>query len=150
MKDSVNTVLKNYSPMDKGSLIPILQDVQKEEGYISPEAVGKISRHLRISGNHIFGVATFYSQFKFIPPGKHSIKICLGTACHVRGGDFLLTALKSELGIEPGETTEDKRFDLERVACLGCCALAPVVQIDNDIHGRLSVIKLKEALKNYE
>lgn len=150
MKDSVSSVLKNYKTREKGDLIPILQDVQKMDGYITPGTIEKISRHLRISGNHIFGVATFYSQFRFVPPGRHSINICLGTACHVRGGDFLLTALKNELGIEPGESTEDNRFDLERVACLGCCALAPVVQIDDDIHGRLSVIKLKKALNDYE
>ncbi|MCK4638555.1 MAG: NAD(P)H-dependent oxidoreductase subunit E, partial [Bacteroidales bacterium] len=98
----------------------------------------------------IYGIATFYSQFRFNPPGRHSIKICLGTACHVQGGDFILKALQAEIGISPGETTDDMRFDLGRVACLGCCALAPVVMIDNKIHSRMSVIKLKELLNKYE
>jgi NADH-quinone oxidoreductase subunit E len=105
---------------------------------------------LRVSRSYIFGVATFYSQFKFNPPGRHSIRICLGTACHVQGGDFLLNALTSELDITTGETTEDGKFDLDRVACLGCCALAPVVKIDNTIHSRMSVVKLKEILDGYE
>ena len=150
MKDAIESILDNYNTNDKGSLIPILQSVQKEEGYISSSAVNKISKYLRISGSHIFGVASFYSQFKFNPPGRNSIKLCLGTACHVQGGDFLLKAIQSEIGISPGETTEDQRFDLERVACLGCCAIAPVLMINNKIHSRMSVIRLKEVLDQYE
>lgn len=131
-------------------LIPILQDVQKEFGYIAPESVRHISRYLRISENQIFGVSSFYAQFRFTTPGRHSIKVCLGTACHVRGGATLLEMLERELGIRCGETTPDKRFDLERVACLGCCALSPVVQIDADIYSRMTVNKLSELLKQYE
>jgi len=150
MEQLVKTQEPSAPAEDRSSLIPLLQQAQKEEGYISPTAVRKISRRLRVSKSHIFGVASFYSQFRFNPPGRHSIKICLGTACHVRGGDFILKALEAEIGIVPGETTPDKRFDLERVACLGCCALAPVVQIDNEIHSRMSVIKLREVLAKYE
>jgi NADH-quinone oxidoreductase subunit E len=150
MKGSIIKTLKNYPPGDVDNLIPILQQFQNLEGYVSPEAIGKISSHLRISRSRIFGVASFYSQFRFTPPGRHSIKICLGTACHVQGGDFLLNALQLEIGIEPGHTTEDGRFDLERVACLGCCALAPVMMVDDKIHSRMSVIKLKQVLAAYE
>jgi NADH-quinone oxidoreductase E subunit len=150
MADSIQLIIENYAPRDKSNLIKILQEVQREEGYITPEAVNKISSHLRISRSQIYGVASFYAQFKFNPPGRHSIKICLGTACHVQGGDFLLNALKSEIGISPNETTEDGRFDLERVACLGCCALAPVIMVDATIHSNMSVIKLKEILSKYE
>ncbi len=150
MVDSIHSILDKFEPGDKSSLIPILQDVQKENGYITSEAVDQISAHLLISRSQIFGVASFYSQFKFNPPGRHSIKICLGTACHVQGGDFLLNALKSEIGISPNETTEDGRFDLERVACLGCCALAPVVMIDGIIYSNMSVVKLKELLSKHE
>jgi len=150
MTDSIHSILDKFEPGDKSSLIPILQDVQKENGYITAEAVDHISAHLLISRSHIFGVASFYSQFKFNPPGRHSIKICLGTACHVQGGDFLLNALRSEIGISPNETTEDGRFDLERVACLGCCALAPVVMIDDIIYSNMSVVKLKELLSKHE
>ena len=150
MDDSFKVILYRYPERDPGSLIPILQAIQKKEGYISPEAVERTSSYLRLSRSTIFGVASFYSQFKFNPPGRHSIKICLGTACHVQGGDFLLSALKLETGIEPGQTSADRRFDMERVACLGCCALAPVMMIDRNIHSRMSVLKLREILKQYE
>ena len=132
------------------NLIPILQQVQSKQGFISPEAVRQIAKNLRISRSRIFGVASFYSQFRFNPPGRHSIKICLGSACHVQGGDFLLNALQLEIGIQPGQTTEDGRFDLERLACLGCCALAPVMMVNKDIHSQISVTKLKDVLRKYE
>ncbi len=150
MADSIQSIVENFAARDKSNLIKILQEVQRSEGYITPEAVNKISNHLWISRSQIFGVASFYAQFKFNPPGRHSIKICLGTACHVQGGDFLLNALKSEIGISTNETTEDGRFDLARVACLGCCALAPVIMIDETIYSNMSVIKLKETLGKYE
>lgn len=150
MKDTINSNIENYPGKDVGNLIPILQAVQSEEGYISSGAVKIISKKLRISRSQIYGVATFYTQFKFNPPGRHNIKICLGTACHVQGGDFILNALSRETGIIPGETTEDRRFDMERVACLGCCAIAPVIKVDKDIHARMAVIKLKEMLNKYE
>jgi len=150
MSDSIPQIIQKYESKNKGNLIQILQEVQRAEGYIPGEAVDHISSHLWISRSEIFGVASFYSQFKFNPPGRHSIKICLGTACHVQGGDFLLNALKSEIGISPNETTEDGRFDLERVACLGCCAIAPVLMVDDIIFSNVTVIKLKETLNQYE
>ena len=134
----------------KDELIPLLQSIQEKNGYLSPEIIKAIARFTNVAVSQVYGVATFYSQFKFNPPGRHSIKICLGTACHVQGGDFILSALQMEIGIAPGSTTEDGRFDLERVACLGCCAIAPVMMVDNDIHSRLSVIKLRQILSNYE
>jgi NADH-quinone oxidoreductase subunit E len=134
----------------EGDLIPILQRVQEKQGYISEDAIGHISRFLKISENQIYGVASFYSQFRFTEPGRNSIKVCLGTACHVRGGQILLDAVQRELDISPGETTADGRFDVQRVACLGCCALAPVLQINDDIYSRMTVIRLKEILQNYE
>lgn len=133
----------------EGDLIPLLQRVQERKGYVSTEAIEEISRFLRISENQIFGVASFYSQFRFTPPGRHHIRICLGTACHVRGGQVLVDALQRTLEIAPGQTTEDRRFDLERVACLGCCALAPVMQVDDDIYSRMTVIRLAEILERY-
>ncbi len=135
---------------EEGELIPILQRVQKEFGYISEDAVRNIAPFLRISENQIYGVASFYSQFRFTAPGRNSIKVCLGTACHVRGGQILSDAIGRELDVLPGQTTEDRRFDFQRVACLGCCALAPVVQINDDIHSRMTVIRLKETLNKYE
>jgi NADH-quinone oxidoreductase subunit E len=150
MEHQMIRIIEKYPPRDRGFLIQILQDIQRTEGYIAVDAVDAISKHLWISRSEVFGVASFYSQFKFNPPGRHSIRICLGTACHVQGGDFLLSALRAEIGIGPNETTPDGRFDLERVACLGCCALAPVVMIDEEIHSNMSVIKLKETLAGYE
>lgn len=135
---------------DPGNLIPLLQRVQQEVGYISEESVAEISRHLKCSENEIYGVATFYSQFRFNAPGRNSIRICLGTACHVRGGQNLAEALQREIGIAPGETTADGRFDLDRVACLGCCALAPVVQVNGDIYGQMTINRLRKILDQYE
>ena len=144
MAGSIISIINKYAAGDKSNLISILQDVQKKEGYITRQAVNKISGHLRLSRSQVYGVASFYSQFKFNPPGRNSIKICLGTACHVQGGDFLLNALHAEIGISPNETTEDGKFDLERVACLGCCALAPVIMVNDVIFSNMSVVKMKE------
>jgi len=134
----------------KGAVVPVLQEIQAKEGYISREAVEVMSRELGISENEIYGVATFYAQFRFEKPGRHTLKVCLGTACHVRGGQILCEAVERELGVVPGQTTDDERFDLQRVACLGCCALAPVLQIADDIHARMNVTRLKAVLARYE
>jgi NADH-quinone oxidoreductase subunit E len=149
MSELIESILGKHS-RKSDELIPILQGVQREFGYISPESLEKISRFLRISQNQVFGVSSFYAQFRFTVPGRHSIKVCLGTACHVKGGATLLEMLERELHINCGETTPDRRFDLERVACLGCCALSPVVQIDKDIYSRMTVNRLTELLKAYE
>ena len=149
MPETVNVILVKHSRKPE-NLIPILQDVQKELGYISPESVKDISRYLRISENQIFGVSSFYAQFRFTKPGRHSLRVCLGTACHVRGGATVLDTLENVLEVKCGETTQDARFDVERVACLGCCALSPVVQIDKRIYSRVAVNKLSELLKFYE
>ncbi len=134
---------------ERGTLIPVLQKVQESFGYLSQEAVSQIAKFLKVSESEIFGVASFYAQFRFTRPGEHSVKVCLGTACHVRGGVRILETLQRELGIEPGGTTEDYRFSLERVACFGSCALAPVAVIDDKVHGRLTTTKAKEILGQY-
>lgn len=134
----------------ESNLIPLLQKVQQEEGYLSPESIRAISRFLHVSENRIYGVATFYSQFRFNPPGRHTIKICLGTACHVQGGEVLREALVRELFLTPGGITPDRRFDLQQVACLGCCALAPVMLVDEDIHGKVTPGQLMDILSRYE
>jgi NADH-quinone oxidoreductase subunit E len=135
---------------ERASLIPILQDVQDRFGYLSEEAVDELARLIGASPNEIYGVATFYAQFRFRPPGEHTIQVCLGTACHVRGGEQILEEVKRRLGIGPGETTADGKFDLERVACLGCCALAPVVAIDGKVHARMTVKKTSSTLSQYK
>jgi NADH-quinone oxidoreductase subunit E len=131
---------------ERADLIPVLQAVQNALGYLSEESIHKISRWLKISENEIFGVATFYAQFRFTQPGEHHIKVCLGTACHVKGGEQMLEVLRRRLMINPGETTADGKYDLERVACLGCCALAPVVNLDKKIFAQMSVLKLQGIL----
>lgn len=135
---------------EEGEIIPLLQRAQEKLGYISEEAIEQISKFLKISENQVYGIASFYSQFRFYPPGKNSIKVCLGTACHVRGGQILCEAVQRELGVIPGQTTQDRKFELQRVACLGCCALAPVVQVNEEIHSRMTVIRLKSILDKYE
>ena len=132
---------------EREDLIPVLQRVQKQDGYLRPEAIRSISRWMKISENEIFGVATFYAQFRFHPPGEHHVKICLGTACHVRGGQEILAMTQARLDIKPGETTADGKYDLERVACLGCCALAPVVAFDDRFHSQMSVLKVQRLLE---
>jgi len=131
---------------ERGDLIPILQRVQDLFGYLRPDAIRHISRWLKISENEIFGVATFYAQFRFHPPGQHHIKVCLGTACHVRGGEQILVMAQQRLGIKTGETSADGKYDLDRVACLGCCALAPVVAFDGRVHSQMSVLKIQKIL----
>jgi NADH-quinone oxidoreductase subunit E len=147
--DRVDGIFSDFRG-DRGELIPILQKVQEADGYISEVSIGRISRFLRLSENQIYGVASFYSQFRFNEPGRYSVKVCLGTACHVAGGNRLSDAVQRELHIAPGETTVDKRFDFERVACLGCCALAPVVKVGEEIHSRVNVQGLNKILGEYE
>lgn len=135
---------------DVGELISILLRVQEAIGYISEEAVHRISQFLKISENQVYGVASFFLKFRFDEPGRTSIKVCMGTACHVHGGSHLADAVGWDLGITYGQATPDKRFDFQRANCLGACTLAPVVQINDNIMDRVLVTKLKETMKHRE
>ncbi len=135
---------------EKGTLIPILLEIQGEFGYLSEEAISEIAKYVGISQNQIFGVASFYSCFRFAPQGKHSVRVCMGTACHVRGGQRILEEIERELDIKSGETTKDHKFSLERVNCLGCCALGPIIVVDEEYHGKAMPAKVKEILKKYD
>ena len=135
---------------ESADLVPVLQRVQEADGYLSAGAMRRIARWLKVSESEVYGVATFYAQFRFSPPGKHHIKACLGTACHVQGGEQMLDVLERRLGVRPGETTADREYDLDRVACLGCCALAPVLTIDDKIYSQMSVLKLQRLLDERE
>ena len=148
-KDVFKKMMQEFKG-EPADLVPVLQRAQGADGYLSAGAVRRISRWLKVSENEVYGVATFYAQFRFSPPGKHHIKACLGTACHVQGGEQMLDVLERRLGIRPGETTADGEYDLERVACLGCCALAPVVTIDGKTYGDMSVLKLQRSLDERE
>lgn len=145
-KRGINTVLKKYR-QDRDNLIPILQGIQRKNGYISKEAVNEISNYLDISKNEIYGVATFYTQFRFQRPGDHIVKVCQGTACHVRGGKRIKDDVSRYLGIKTGETTPDYCFSLERVACFGSCALSPVVVVDDKVYGKMTPQKVKQILE---
>jgi len=127
-------------------LIDILQEVQAGEGYLSSEAMLKVAKQLGMPSAAVWGVATFYNQFRFIPPGKKQVRVCLGTACHLAGGQLVLEATARELKIEVGQTSEDWEFSLERIACIGCCALAPVVTVDKNIYPKMTPSKVEQVL----
>ena len=128
---------------DRSHLIPILQMIQKEISFLPTEALHIVAAYLDISASEVYGVATFYNQFRFTPPGKYPFKICLGTACHVKGGEIILENFERKLDIKEGETTEDREFSIERVACVGCCALAPVAMVGETIHGHMAPSKVE-------
>ncbi len=137
----MNEVLSRYS--GKGDeLVPILQEVQEQFGYLPAEAMQQTAKFLHIPDSTVFGVATFYAQFKFTPTGKRIVKVCRGTACYVRGGVRILREVEKQLGVKPGETTDDLEYSLETIACFGSCALAPVVVIDKTVHGRMTTKKV--------
>lgn len=133
----------------KGAAITALQKVQDKLGYLPEEAISEIARVLNISENDLYGVATFYTQFRFKKQGKHIIRVCCGTACHVRGSSHIAEAIEGELGISCGETTEDHEFTLQKVACVGACALAPVMVVDKSAYGKLDSVKARQILSKY-
>jgi NADH-quinone oxidoreductase subunit E len=134
---------------EKKNLIPLLQEVQTRLGYLPRKALQRIADFLKISDVEVWGVATFYNQFRFVPLGKYQTVVCMGTACHLAGGRLILEALERELGIKVGETAEDGNFSLERVACIGCCMLAPVIVVKGKIHPKMTPFKVEEALIPY-
>lgn len=145
---NVKKYIESYGKTKEAS-IPILQAIQGDYGYIPLEVLDQVCEESEISKAHIYGVATFYSQFKLTPKGKNAIKVCKGTACHVKGADVTIEAFKDQLGINIDQTTEDGEFSMETVACLGCCSLAPVVMINEDVYGGLSSSKVRSTLKKY-
>ncbi len=146
---TLSEILVKYPRGDRGFLIPILQEVQESHGYVSPDVIDEIGAFTGVSPGEIFGVASFYAHFRFTKPGKHTIKVCRGTACHVRGSERILELVERELKVRAGQTTADELFSLERIACFGCCALAPVVVVDKDVHGRMSSTKARRLLTQY-
>lgn len=145
-KDLMEQIIAKHQ-QQKGALITILQKTQEAYGYLPREKLEQISDSLKISLSKIYGVATFYSQFHLKPRGKHVIRVCLGTACHVRGGERIFESMKEKLGIAEGETTADGKFTLEKVACLGACGLAPAMTLDDVTYGRLTPEKAFNIVK---
>ena len=147
IKDFKSDLLSNYD--QKGVLIPLLQSAQDSYGYIPEKIIEYISEIVDIPAAEVYGVITFYSQFRLKPLGKYVIKVCEGTACHVNGVKNIMKALQNELGIVIGETSSDGLFTMQSVACLGCCSLAPVIMINDETYGNLTPHMIKQILKKY-
>ncbi len=147
-KEKIEAVLEKHQD-EPGPLISILQEVQNIFGYLPEDALSYISQKLKISKSRIWGIVTFYTQFYLEPRGKNTIRVCIGTACHVKGAKKVLERLQKILGIKPGETTQDLKFSLETVRCLGTCFLAPVVMINNDYFGKLTPDRVEKILNQY-
>lgn len=146
---AIATILSKYEDAERDSLIPILQEVQDHTGYLSRDAVRQIGTQLGLPESKIYGVATFYNQFRFTPLGKHHIQICRGTACHVKGSATVLDAMEKELGIEAGQTSRDGQFSIEVVACIGACGLAPVIAINGEFHAKVTTDQIGGLLAEY-
>jgi NADH-quinone oxidoreductase subunit E len=142
-------VLTKYTGK-KGSLITILQQVQARKGYLEQEALELVAKRTGMSTASIYGVVTFYAQFRLTPIGKHLIRVCHGTACHVQNAEGLTEAISSEIGIKTGETTPDGLFTLESVACLGCCSLSPVIMIGEKVYGKLTTDRARKIIRDYK
>jgi len=145
IKEQLDEIFSHYNG-EGGNLIPILQEAQERFGYLPGEVMQEVAKFLRLSESTVYGVSTFYAQFKFSPTGKRVVKVCCGTACHVRGGARILREVEKNLGIKPGETTDDLEYTLETIACFGSCALAPVMVIDKNVYGRMTTSKLEQIL----
>jgi len=145
VKEKLNEILSHYSG-ERDELIPILQEAQEEFRYLPAEVMQVVAKFLQLPESAVFGVSTFYAQFKLVPMGRRIVKVCRGTACHVRGGARILREVERRLGIKPGETTDDLEYTLETIACFGSCALAPVMVVDRDVYGRMTTSKVGQIL----
>jgi NADH-quinone oxidoreductase subunit E len=148
-KNKIDSTMEKYRE-GHSSLVGLLQDVSEEFGYLPEEVLEKISDNLNIPLSHMYSLATFYTSFRLEPLGKHHCSVCVGTACHVRGADLVVDVIERELNVRDGETTEDGNFTLEKVNCLGACALGPLVVIDGEYHGKMDQRKIAKLLKQYE
>jgi len=151
-KELLSTIKKitdKYKGIE-GSLIHILQDIQTHYRYLPKDALIQVSGILHIPYSQIYAVATFYKMFSLKPKGKHLLRVCMGTACHVRGAPLLLDSLQRELKVKSGDTTEDGVFTLETVNCVGACSLAPIIRVDEDTHGRMKQARIPKVLKEYK
>lgn len=145
---AIDRILEKYRGASRDALIPILQKVQEEVGYLSQEAIVQIGKEFDLPASKIYGVATFYNQFRFQPQGKYHFMVCRGTACHVKGSKKLLESVVSALGIQPGQTTRDLLFSLEVVACMGACGLAPVVCVNGEFYAKVTPMKLANIIED--
>jgi len=149
MKTAIENILKKYDNCGRDSLISLLQDIQESEGYLSEESIVRTGKKLKIPTSKIYGVATFYNQFRFEPTGKYHIMVCRGTACHVLGSLTVLQELEKNLKIKAGQTTRDGLFSIEIVACMGACGLAPVINVNGTFHANVTAQSIKEIIESY-
>lgn len=149
MSSAVEEVLGRFGEGGREHLIPILQAVQEADGHLSRDAVMAVSRHLGLPPSKVFGVATFYNQFRFQPKGRFHVQVCRGTACHVKGSAAVLESLKRNLKVEAGQTTKDGLFSLEVVACIGACGLAPVISVNGEFHAGVAPDRVAGILNGY-
>ena len=149
VKHETKRILRRFS-RKRSNLVPILQKVQGKLGYLPRQSMLEIAEFLGIPDIDVYGVVTFYNQFRLNPPGRHSIRVCLGTACHMKGGYITLDAWKRRLGIDRGETTSDREFDLDTVACVGCCTMAPVTVVDDKPQARVEPTRVDGILLSFE
>lgn len=147
---AVQKILESYKGASRDSLIPILQEIQEQDGFISGAAINEVGQKLDLPTSKIFGVATFYNQFRFEPKGKYHIQICRGTACHVLGSASVLESIEKQLNVKAGQTTRDGLFSLEVVACIGACGLAPVISVNGTFHAKVSENSIKTILEQYK
>jgi len=145
----IDQIIDKYQG-DSGALIQVLLEIQRENRWLPNEALKKVSKKLEVPLNQIQHIATFYKAFSLVPRGRHEVQLCLGTACHVRGGPRILDRVEEVLGIQAGQTTTDMKFTLETVNCLGCCALGPVMVVDGKYHGKIVPAKVEDVLKDYD
>jgi NADH:ubiquinone oxidoreductase subunit E len=146
--EKLTSILEQYKDIP-GPLIPVLQEAQNVFGYLAPETLKGIARGLGIPFSHVFGTVTFYSQFYLQPRGEHTVKVCQGTACHVKGAPRILETLEDHLSVKAGYCTKDMQFELETVACLGTCFLSPVIMIDNDYYGAQTPKSVRKLIRKY-
>jgi NADH:ubiquinone oxidoreductase subunit E len=144
-KEQLDHILSQFSK-DRDNLIPILQEVQQKFGYLPEEAMQEIADFLRLSNSTVYSVSTFYAHFRLTPPGKNTVKVCLGPACHLRGSAVICDEVEKWLGIKPRETTGDLKYSLETTACSGACALAPVVEINDKVYSQMTRAKVRRVL----
>jgi NADH-quinone oxidoreductase subunit E len=149
IKEKAREILENLGSK-RENLIPILQQIQEAFGYLPPSAMWEVAESLNIPEIDVYSVATFYNQFRLTPPGKHSIRVCMGTACHVKGGHITLAAWQRRLKIESGQTTPDREFDLDTVACVGCCAMAPVSVVDKKVEAKADPTRVDGILLQFQ
>jgi NADH-quinone oxidoreductase E subunit len=149
MKKDTDSILLEYQGATRDALIPILQEVQEHQGFLSEDALVKVGKHLNLPTSKIYGVATFYNQFRFEPKGEYHIQVCRGTACHVLGSATVLDEIQKALKTKAGQTTRDGKFSIEVVACIGACGLAPVICVNGEFHAKVTAESLQQIIQNY-